>query len=296
MPNPASPVVHAEMLHDRARMTAYFAAIAEIVKPGDVVVDLGTGTGILALAAAKAGARRVYAIEESEIGDVATDVFAVNGVADRVTLVRGRSSKIELPERANVLITETLGNDPLDEGLLFYVADAQARLLVPGATILPWRLRLVVQLVDVPEGRIPSLNERDIASWRDLYDMDLGPLLERSAGAQTNFSDGARFLAALPRCSEPFEMGEIDLRRATVPSIDTTFTVTATRAARQLGLALGYSLDLSPKVTLEVGPQGGDTHWSWPIFTTLAPRAVAAGEIVRVGLQRDRSQCTLELA
>jgi hypothetical protein len=295
MKNPASPAVHAEMLHDASRMSAYFAAIAEVVRPGDVVVDLGTGTGVLALAAAKAGARHVYAIEESEIADVAEDVFAANGVADRVTVVRGRSSKIDLPERANVLVTETLGNDPLDEGLLYFLNDARERLLVPDATLVPWRLRLVMQLVDVPAGRIPSLTEGDIARWRELYGMDLEPLRRRNPGASTHFSDSARFLAAMPRCSEPFWLGEIDLREATIPSIDQTFTVTATRAARGVGLALGYALDLTPNVTLQVGPQGGDTHWSWPVFVTLDPRPVAVGEEVQVGFQRDRSQCTLEL-
>ncbi len=283
------------MLHDRGRMAAYLAAIAEVVRPDDVVVDLGTGTGILAVAAAKAGARHVYAIEESAIAEVAEEVFVANGVADRVTLVRGRSSKIELPEKGTVLVTETLGNDPLDEGILFYLNDARERLLVPEATLVPWRLRLYVQMVDIPDGRLPTLTESDIATWRTLYGLDLEPLRSRNPGATVRFSDGARFLAAMKRCSEPFLLGEIDLRQPTIPSIDTVFTVPATHAARQVGLALGYTLGLSPNVSLEVGPQGGDTHWSWPVFTTLAPRAIEAGEDVKVGFQRDRSQCTLEL-
>lgn len=283
------------MLHDTGRMTAYLKAIGELVRPGDVVVDLGTGTGILAVAAARAGARRVYAIEESSIADVAEQVFACNGVADRVTLVRGRSSQISIPERANVLVTETLGNDPLDEGLLYYLQDARERLLTPDATIAPSRLRIYAQLVGIPAGRVPSLTERDIADWQTRYGMNLEPLRARHPNAHTWFSDSASVLAGMARCSAPYLLEEIDLLQTSKPSADMSIAVPVTLASPHVGIALGYSLDLSPSVKLEVGPQGADTHWSWQVFTTLAARSVVVGDAVPVGFRRDRSQCTLEL-
>ena len=67
----ADPVEHARMLHDERRTGDYLAAIAAAVRPGDVVLDIGTGSGVLAVAAARAGARHVYAIEASDIADVA---------------------------------------------------------------------------------------------------------------------------------------------------------------------------------------------------------------------------------
>ena len=92
----------------------------------DVVVDIGTGTGILATCAALSGARRVHAIESSAIADAAEQVFEKNGVADRVNLVRERSTRVTLPERGDLLVTETIGNDLLDEHLLAIVSDAKA--------------------------------------------------------------------------------------------------------------------------------------------------------------------------
>src|SRR5947209_14462656 len=84
----ADPVEHARMLHDDRRTSDYIAAVRNAVRPEDIVLDLGTGSGVLAIAAARAGARHVYAVEASDIADVAERVFAANGVGDRVTLIR----------------------------------------------------------------------------------------------------------------------------------------------------------------------------------------------------------------
>ena len=77
----ADPVEHARMLHDERRTGDYLTALAAAVRPSDVVLDIGTGSGVLAVAAARAGARHVYAVEASDIADVAERVFALNGVA-----------------------------------------------------------------------------------------------------------------------------------------------------------------------------------------------------------------------
>lgn len=97
------------------------------------MLDLGTGTGVLAVAAARAAARHVYAIEASGIGRVAQRVFRANGVEDRITLLQGWSSTLSPPEPATVLVSEIVGHDPLDEGVLEHTPDARARLLAPGA-------------------------------------------------------------------------------------------------------------------------------------------------------------------
>lgn len=94
----ADPVEHSRMLHDARRTGDYIAAITAAVKPGDIVLDIGTGSGVLAVAAARAGARQVYAVEASDIATVAAKVFAANGVQDRVTLLPGWSRHIDLPD------------------------------------------------------------------------------------------------------------------------------------------------------------------------------------------------------
>ena len=104
----ADPAAHVEMLADRGRTSAFSTRFGESVRSDDVVLDLGTGSGVLATAAALSGARHVYAIESSSIADVAQGVFERNGVADRVTLLRGWSTELVLPEPATLMVTEML--------------------------------------------------------------------------------------------------------------------------------------------------------------------------------------------
>src|SRR5687768_18330237 len=98
------------MLLDAARVEGFARAIAQVVRPGDVVLDVGTGTGILAILAAKAGARRVYAIDRSGVVELARAHVAANGVGDVDEVIRGSLEQLQLPEPPRVIVGEQLGN------------------------------------------------------------------------------------------------------------------------------------------------------------------------------------------
>ena len=142
---------HRSLLSDKVRLESFRLAIEKCVKPGDVVLDLGSGTGVLAVFAARAGARCVYAIEASNIVGLARAIVRENGVEDRVVFLDQMSPRVEVPEAADVLVTETIGNFGFNEGILGWVEDARRRLLKPGATIVPQSIELHACLIEAPE-------------------------------------------------------------------------------------------------------------------------------------------------
>jgi hypothetical protein len=290
----SAPGIHLRMLSDTARVLAYVGALRELVRPDDVVVDLGTGTGILAVAAARAGARRVYAIEESAIADTAEEVFAASGLADRITLVRGHSAHVDLPERGTLLVSETLGNDPLDEGFLPWVTDARRRLLVPGARVIPSGLAVLVQLVEVPLS--DALTEARLAEWERLYGVDLAPFFRRHRGALARVVRDPVGLASLPRCSEPVLVERLRFEVDEESSRETVARLKVVRGAAHAGFAVGYDAELSPGSRLSVGAHAPPSHWAYPLFAPIEPMPLAVGDEVAVRLARGRTAYRLELA
>lgn len=129
---------HSRMLFDWRRTTPLLAAIAQTVRPGDVVVDLGCGLGFLSLAAAKAGARRVYAIDvDGESLEFARWQATQLGVAKKIVFLGDHSFNIDLTEKADLLIQETVGSLAFDENFLPTLCDAKKRLLKKSARIIP---------------------------------------------------------------------------------------------------------------------------------------------------------------
>ena len=188
------------MLHDDRRTGDYLAAIGQAVQPGDVVLDIGTGSGVLAIAATRAGARRVYAVEASDIAEVAERVFAANGVTDAVTLVPGWSRQIELPEPADLLVAELIGNEPLEEEILETTLDARRRLLKPGARLIPHTLTLLARPLRIPEGeaRQRAIGRAAVERWRRLYGMEFQPLVDAASPVPVNMPTEAEVVANWP--------------------------------------------------------------------------------------------------
>ena len=88
--------VHRTMIRDRVRTEAFRRAIDSVVRPGDIVLDVGAGSGILSVFAARAGAARVYAVERTTVAVLAQELAAANGVAEIVQVIHGDVMDIEL--------------------------------------------------------------------------------------------------------------------------------------------------------------------------------------------------------
>jgi hypothetical protein len=145
-------VSHLKMLSDNARLEAYRQAIFQTVRKGDVVADIGTGTGILAFFALQAGARKIYAIETSPIIDVAKKTAKDNGCFDSIQFIQQESKKVDLPEPMDLIITETIGVLGIDEGIVDMLSDARKRFLGGEGRIIPTSMSLMAVPVSFNQG------------------------------------------------------------------------------------------------------------------------------------------------
>jgi SAM-dependent methyltransferase len=145
------PAWHAAIVRDRARNEAYDAALRRAIEPGCRVLEVGTGSGILAMMAARAGAGEVISCEMNEIvAERARQIVALNGYADRVRIVGKHSSElrlgVDLIGPADVFVSEIISGSLLNEAVLPVVEDVVPRLLRPGAAVIPYRGSIRVAL------------------------------------------------------------------------------------------------------------------------------------------------------
>ncbi|CAM9585418.1 unnamed protein product [Ectocarpus sp. 4 AP-2014] len=127
------------MLQDSVRVTAYQRAISENRADfkGKVVLDVGTGSGILAFFAAQAGARRVYAVEASDVAEAAQQLVDANHMSSIIKVIKGKVEEIELPEKVDVIVSEPIGFLLVHERMLECYVNARERFLKPGGKMLP---------------------------------------------------------------------------------------------------------------------------------------------------------------
>ncbi len=164
------------MFSDRLRRDAMLTSIRAIVRPGDVVVELGTGVGYFAVAAARCGAGHVYAIETNDAISLGPELAAANGCADRITFVHGHSRHQTLPELGDALIWDLRGSLPLVNDQIASVADARTRLLRPGARLQNMRDILFAAPTEGPRRFRTELHD----AADDSHGIDRSPVFARS--------------------------------------------------------------------------------------------------------------------
>ncbi len=281
-----SPPIHAAMLNDVERVRAYEKAINEVVGPNDIVIDIGTGTGVLAMLAARAGARHVYAIEEGGIAEAASRTFAASPFAERLTLLRGRSTKISVQEPATVIVSEILGHDPFDEGVLSIYRDASQRLADKTARWIPSRIDLFATLVEFPLQvlRNDTFCTDNLDRWSAEYDIPFGALSAYEQEHPYALNVKPVDFASWQLVSEPVRLVSADLTAIEHTSIEARERLVATRECAHVGVATYFEAELSETARLSTAPGGAHTsnHWKYRVYVSGTRKHVAKGEHVEI--------------
>ena len=267
---------HRQYLSDGPRLAAFREAIGRVVKRGDVVVDLGAGTGILGLLACRAGARRVYAIDDGGMIQLAREICRANGFADRVVFVKGFSERVTLPERADVVVADQIGRFGFEAGVLEYFADARERFLKPKGRTIPARIGLEVAPVEHAE------LAAQIEFWSGRPEgFDVRPA--RAVAANTGYP--ARFRAE-HLLSAPAVLAVLDLATATAGPFLGEVDVTIARRAQLHGVGGWFTAEMAPGVTMSNSPLApGSINRHNVFFPVDGAVAVAPGDRVRIGMR-----------
>ncbi len=256
---------HRRMIEDVHRMDAYERALRARVRPGDVVLDLGCGTGILAMLAARCGAARVHAVESMPVARVARQLVAANGLEDRVFVHEADATRMAVIEPVDLVVSDFMGRLIVDDEMLDALA-AAGRWLRPGGGFLPSRLRLHV----APVGgfRMPALD------WVEssVCGVDLRPL----APYVQNESYGGDFHGGL-LLAPPRLLGEL-VPPDPVTVLEGHLRFTLARAETLRGLIGWFDAELAPGVILTTGPDV-ETHWGQVLFP-VPPVLVRPGDLV----------------
>ncbi len=259
--------VYRQMAADVTRNAAMRRAIAAAVRPGDVAADFGCGLGLFCVYACRAGASRVLAVEAGPIVTAAEGVFRQNGCASTVQVLRGLSTRLEVPALADVVVFEDFHCWLLDPRTTDIIGDVLARWLKPGGRLVPSRARL----------RLAAIEDAAAHANTDL----LAPLGERVCDVDLSTTRLPAFsrwerrkLAPEAALFAPLELGEVELARAQ-PGLRYEGRARALRDGVVHGLALWFELDLEGTW---LGNAPGAQSWGAPAFFPLAsPLSVSEG-------------------
>lgn len=255
------------MLADQPRMAFYHAAVARHIQPGDRVVDLGTGTGILAAFAARRGAAHVYAIDHSSILTHARALATANGI-ENVEFIASHSTEFRVEEPVDVILHEQMGDCLFDEAMVANVTDLRDRVLKPGGLILPGVFDFYCEPIKVNDARlVPFIWELNVHG----YDYSC---LERHRPQHTGYyhlvSSDLDLIDHF--LGEPEPVLSIDLHtlnEADLPR-ELTFTRTVLHPGRLDGYAVYFRARVDEDLSLSSSPKepGRAPHWGFRILRT----------------------------
>ncbi|KAJ6815906.1 putative protein arginine N-methyltransferase 1 [Iris pallida] len=268
--------IHEEMLKDIVRTKTYQNVIYQntFLFKDKVVLDVGAGTGILSLFCAKAGAKHVYAVECSQMADMAKEIVETNGFSNVITVLKGKVEEIVLPvTHVDVIISEWMGYFLLFENMLNTVLYARNKWLINGGIVLPDKASLYLTAIEDAEYK-----EDKIEFWNNVYGFDMScikklsmtePLVDTVDQNQivTNCQllktmDISKMSPGDASFTAPFKL--VAQRNDYIHALVAYFDVSFTKCHKLMGFS--------------TGPRSKTTHWKQTVLYLEDVLAICEGE------------------
>jgi protein arginine N-methyltransferase 1 len=276
---------HEEMLADKARVDAYAQALPRLVKPTDVVLDLGTGTGVLAFLAARSGARSVHAVEHGPVIEVARRLAEANGLSN-IAFHNMHSGSLHLDEPIDILVHEQMGNSLFEERMVTNVVDLRNRVLRPGGAIVPGAFDFFVEPVALkPAYVVPYIWEQNIEG------IDFS-VLHGTASEQPpeyRWFNLLAFQFDRPLAS-PAPALHLDLHTISPAELPTVLDIERLieSAGTVHGLGVWFRAFLDHESTIDTTPFDMErSNWRTPVLRLEHPLDVSPGDKVRIRLEAE---------
>jgi hypothetical protein len=272
---------YGRMAADPVRMNAYARAIERVVKPGSIVVDIGAGTGIFSLLAARAGAKRVHAIEIDSAVWLLQDLAKTNGFSDVITIHDRASFEVSLPERADVVVSDMRGACPLflDHGAA--IRDARERFLKENGVLLPTKDTVFAAFVEAP-GMWRHLEH----GWEGFARQGFDPSAARNALLNFHHTDRPAPIHASDVLTNTHPWAVIDYGHFESAAIDTKLDFECVRNGIAHGIAVWFEAQIFEDLGYTSAP-GYSLVYPRVFLPLLEPLALTAGEQTRVTLRVD---------
>ena len=254
-----SVAAYGDLIADERRMRAYEAALERVVRPDSVVLDLGCGSGIMAFLACRLGAHKVIAVESDNVVQLARQIAAVNGLAERIEFLHGLSTAMEPPQRCDVVVSDLHGVLPLFTQHIPSIVDVNERWLADGGIQIPREESIFAAVIESQ-----SVWDGHFQGWTADVGVDLSPALHVRSGATARCE-----LEREALLTEPALWATIDYRTVMSPHREARLTWRAQRDGVGHGIALWFESILTDGVTLSNRPgepatMFGQMYLPWP--------------------------------
>lgn len=274
---------HRLMLMDFARTDGFRRAIEEVVAPGDTVIDVGAGSGILGFFAARAGAGRVILIDNTAIIEDAKELATVNRLQEKIEFFRSDAAAFSADVKADLIISEWIGYFLMEEYMYGAFTSVRDRFLAEGGAVIPGGAELYLAPIDSSELSM----KYGFGFWEaPVYGFDF------SIGIHRQLDRLKRVVAEVRQESivaEPWKILKLDCLVDTMDAFhfDAQGEFKMDRACSVQGFAGWFSLQLSPRIVLDTSPFAKNTHWQQAYFPVRVFQ-VQKGDVLKTSIKTER--------